>query len=276
MRARSIFASLPAWIGLTVLASGLPVAAGADGEAAERAASNQLYTEAEQALESGQHDRALSLFQQYLDFTRSRSHRPERVFWAIDRVAYLQLGVKRNPGAALVFFERMRTDPRLSDIDRGAIEEWIEVAKEWKAEDTHNGIRDAVQLFERGKRYFESGLEKENTGIAFFAHSDLHIASGYLRRFAILHDGHPRIGDVLYMLGAIRFHTRADETRWADNFYLKESIRRFPHSAVAARSYDLLRRETGRVYRSSEIPEELAESLEVYGQLALAPAAPAA
>jgi hypothetical protein len=255
-----------------------PVGADPAEEASERAQSGELYLQAEQALADGHHDRAIVLFRNYLDFTRSRAHRPERVFWAIDRVAWLQLGVKRDPDAALAFFEEIRSDPRLTEIDRGAISEWISVAREWKQEiaQAGSGPREAGVLLDRGRRYYESGLEKLKVGVAYFASADFGISSGYLRRFALLHHDHPRIGDVLFMLGAIRYHMRADEPGWSDNFYLKESIRRFPHSPLAVRSFDLLRREAGRVYKPAQLPPELAESLGIYEELARPLAPPAA
>jgi tetratricopeptide (TPR) repeat protein len=261
-------------LAIALQAPSLQAEAQTDAEAAERARSNQLFQHAEQALEHGSHDRALDLFEDYLDFTSTRLHRPERVFWAIDRVAYLYLGVKRDPDGAIAFFEKIRSDARLSDIDRGAIDEWTSVATEWRQErgQSGEGPRDAKVLFDRGKRYYDSGLEKGRMGVAYFAAADFAISGGYLRRFALLHDDDPRIGEVLYLLGSMRYRLREGDPHWSDNFNLKECIRRFPRSPVAVRCYELLRSEATRFYKPDEMPPELAESLEVYAELAHAPA----
>ncbi len=268
------FASLLAALALGAALAG---AASAATEEEERAQSAALYEKARAALERRDHSEALVLLEQYLDFTRTRAHRAERVFWAIDQAAYLHLGVKRDPAGAIAFFGRLRDDPRLSEIDRGALEEWIAVAEAWKRElaQASSPLVDAKALFERGKRFFDSGRKKSETGIVAFATADFHVADGYLRRFAILHDDHPQIGHVLYMLGAIRAYSRTDETHWNDNFYLKEAIRRFPHTEIAQRAYDLLRVEATRAYPPKGLPEELVEALGSYQDLArpLAPTA---
>ena len=261
-----------------LLAVGLPATAASAPatDTDEVALGDRLYTDAQRELEGGTPARALPLLEEYLDAGRSPT-RPEHTFWAIDRVVYVLLGVKRDPDATLAFFERIRSDARLTDIDRGAIDEGIAVASDWRAEraQTGSGLRDAATLFERGKRYFNSGLDKTQTGIPSLASAQFDLASGYLGRFAILHPRHPRIGEVLYMLGAIRFHSRADESAWSDNFYLKESIRRFPHTELANRSFDMLRREAGRAYTAPSIPPELAENLRLYQDLARLLAPPA-
>lgn len=266
---RNVFVSYLTMAAALALAVAIAAAAAAD-EAAERAESDRLYQSALSALEARDHAKALSALESYLDFTRSRAHRPERVFWAIDQAGYLYLGVKRDPAGAIAFFGRMRDDERLSELDRGALEEWIAVAEAWKQEVAHasTGIKDAKSLFERGKRFFDSGTKKNESGIPAFAQADFHVADGYLRRFAILHDAHPQIGEALYMLGAIRAHSRPDEGRWSDNFYLKEVIRRFPHTELAERSFDLLRVEATRAYPPKALPAELVESLDRYQRLA--------
>jgi hypothetical protein len=258
---------------LTFLCLPAPVAS---APSADTGGGDRLRADVQREIDAGNTAAALALLQAYLDPARS-PQRPGQTFWAIDRVAWIQMGVMRDPAAAIAYFGRLRDDARLSDIDRGAIGEWIAVAEEWKAEqaETRTGLRDATTLFDRGKRYFQSGLDKTTTGIPSLAGTQFELASGYLRRFAILHPKHPRIGDVLYMLGTIRFHSRDDESAWSDNFYLKESIRRFPHSELANRSYELLKREAGRAYKPPAMPTELAENLRLYQDLARLTAPPA-
>ena len=268
-------AGLALFLSLSLFVSS--TAQAATSEEQQRAEMNALYQSARSALESRDHARALTLLEQYLDLTRTRAHRPERIFWAIDQAGYLHLGVERDPAQAIAFFTRMRDDPRLTDLDRGAIRDWIEVAESWKQERAHAStpIDDAAALYQRGKRFFESGQKKAETGIMAFAHADYHVADGYLRRFALLHDKSPRIGEVLYMLGAMRAWSRPDEAQWTDNFYLKEVIRRFPHTELAEEAHALLRLEATRAFPPKGIPDELSESLGVYEGLArrTAPAA---
>ncbi len=184
--------------------------------------------------------------------------------------------MKRDPTNAIRFFRSVRDDALLTDLDRSAIDEWISGADDWKttqAEDS-SGIRAADQLFYRGSRYFNSGMSKEKMGGIGFARADYDIASGYLRRFALLHDKDPQIGEVLYMLGKIRGATRADPEQWSDNFFLKEVIRRFPHTQLARRSYDLLRKELTAAYHPESIPEDVVGHLNEYEELSRLSAPP--
>ncbi|HEX9814653.1 MAG TPA: hypothetical protein VGB31_06870 [Myxococcota bacterium] len=254
----------------------LPGATAVASEQEQRAQSDQLDRAVQREIERQDYTRALALLGEYLDFTRSAVHRPERVFWVIEQVGRIYLSERRDPDGALAFFTEIRKDARLSDLDRSAIDEWISVATEWKEarRDTASGVRDPAHLLDRGTRYYKSGSEKlEVTGVVALANADFDIAASYLLRFAILYNQHSRIGDVLYMLGGIRHYSHSDQEYWSDNYYLKEAIRRFPHTELAERSYKLLWSDAAGAYAQNGIPADLAERLRLYEQLAL-PAAP--
>jgi len=89
--------------------------------------------------------------------------------------------------------------------------------------------------------------------------------------FIVNFDNDERIGEVLYLMGSIRRNVRIDNLYWTENFYLKEAIRRFPHTELAIKAWEVLDEDVHFAYSGSEgdfTPPALIEMLEQYKQLA--------
>jgi len=238
--------------------------------------SDDLYRSAQLAFQRQDYDKALALFQQYLEWGRSHAHRRERVFWSLDRIGAIYLRFQRRADLAIAFFERIRTDERLNDVEKDTLEEWLEVARAWKDVGPAT-ISDAKLLFERGKKYYDSGRAKRSSPMGFATNADYNIAAGYLVPFIVHHDKDPRVGEALLMMGIIRRQSHADLEYWSDNFYLKEVIRRFPHSEIALKAWTELRSEVISAHSDAgkkTLPASQEEMLEVFHDLA-DPASPA-
>lgn len=255
-------------MGVLVLLVATSSPARAQDEADERARSDRLYEEARAQLQRQDHTAALATLERYLDFTSTPAQPPERVFWALDQVVHILLGEKRDPDAAIALFGRLRDDARLGDVDRAAIDEWISVSQEWKSQRAEKSSLDAKNLLERAHRYYESGRKKREMDMDDFAQSDFQLATGYLLQFAIHYDKRPEVVDALLMLGSIRSYLHADTDHWSDNYYLKEVIRRFPHTAQSEEAMALLREEVSRSYKAKEIPPALTDDLALYQEMA--------
>jgi len=253
-----------------------PVPAPSASETDELRKSDELYRSAQRAFQRQDYDQALALFQQYLEWGRSHAHRRERVFWSLDRIGAIYLRFQRRADLAIAFFERVRTDERLNDVERDTLAEWIEVARAWNDVGPAQ-ISNAKLLFERGKKYYDSGRAKRNSPMGLATNADYNIAAGYLVPFIAHHDQDPRVGEALLMMGIIRRHSHADDEYWSDNFYLKEVIRRFPHSETALRAWTELRSEVIATHSGAgkkALPASQEEMLKVFHDLA-DPASPA-
>jgi hypothetical protein len=79
------------------------------------------------------------------------------------------------------------------------------------------------------------------------------------------------VGEGLLMMGEIRSYTFPDPDYWVQNFYLKEVIRRFPHTPLAVRAWERMRDEITVNYSGSGgdlTPPSVVKMVETYRQLA--------
>jgi len=265
-----------AWLFLSIIVA--TNTALADSKAPPPAASadttniNELYHEAQREFARKNYEAALPLLQRCIQRSDRESAKKQRLLNAIDQVGSIYLRVNQNPDAALQFFKKFYNDNRLDDAELTAIEEWIGAATDWKRfGKLPSEIQSADQLYLLGLQYYNKGLDKLKFPMDKAGNADFHIASTYLVPFIVNFDTDPRIGETLYYMGSIRRHVIIDNMYWTENYYLKEAIRRFPHTDLAQQAWDLLQEDVNFAYSGSEgtfTPPSVQEMLQQYKKLA--------
>lgn len=234
---------------------------------------NELYLEAQRQFARKNYELALPLLKQYIVSADQETAKHHRLLNAIDQVGSIYLRVKQDPDAALAFFKTFYNDKRLSDAELDAVEEWIGAATDWKRfGKLPSEIQSADQLYLLGLQYYNKGLDKLKFPMDKGGNADFHIASTYLVPFIVNFDTDKRIGEALYYMGSIRRHVIIDNLYWTENYYLKETIRRFPHTPLAEKAWELLQDDINFAYSGSEgtfTPQSVEHMLQQYKKLAL-------
>jgi hypothetical protein len=234
---------------------------------------DSLYQQAERELSRKNYEVALPLLRQFIENSKEtpKHHKHNRLLNAIDQVGGIYLGVKQNPDAALKFFKSFYNDKRLNDAELNTIEEWIGAATDWKRfGKLPSEIQSADQLYLLGLQYYNKGLHKLTYPMDKGGNADFHIAASYLIPFIVNFDKDRRIGEALYYMGDIRRHVLIDNLYWTENYYLKETIRRFPHTPLAKKAFEVMQDDVEFAYSGSEgnfTPESMKEMLEQYRKL---------
>lgn len=230
-----------------------------------------LYRQARQALSKRDYKRSLSLFKAYLETSKEGMNRRERLIWVIDAMGRIFLRELKDIDSAEAFFQSINDDKRLNELEKEWVAEWLAVTQEWKEFGTPPSNLKKSNLFRLGKEFFEKARAKNQFPLDSRGNADFHIAASYLIPFIQKNDKDSRIGEALYMMGLIRIHSIGDGDYWTENFYLKEVIRRFPHSDLARRAWVALNDEVHAAYTGSsgdQTPDELLKVLKDYRQLA--------
>ena len=233
---------------------------------------DELYREAQRQFSRKNYEHALPLLQQYIQSSKQETSKHHRLLNAIDEVGSIYLQTKQDPDAALKFFKTFYNDKRLNDAELNAIEEWIGAATDWKRfGKLPSEIQSADQLYLLGLQYYNKGLNKLKYAMDKAGNADFHIASSYLVPFIVNFDKDPRIGEALFYMGSIRRHVIIDNLYWTENYYLKETIRRFPHTSLAEKAWDVMQDDVNFAYSGSEgnfMPESMKTMLQQYEKLA--------
>lgn len=239
---------------------------------------NELYQEAQRQFARKNFELALPLLKQYIESANQETAKQHRLLNAIDQVGSIYLRVKHDPEAALVFFKSFYNDKRLSDAELDAVEEWIGAATDWKRfGKLPSEIQSPDQLYLLGLQYYNKGLERLKFPMDKAGNADFHIAATYLVPFIVNFDTDVRIGEALYYMGSIRRHVIIDNLYWTENYYLKETIRRFPHTPLAEKAWQLLEEDTSFAYSGSEgefTPQSVKDMLQQYKKLAMPKSSP--
>ena len=232
-----------------------------------------LYREAQQHFRRKNYAEAARIFGQFLE-KEKKDRSPfvrERVFWSIDLIVRIHLRVRKNPDAALDFLKHVRKGLSLNEAQEDSIDEWVSVAKQWKKMGKlPANIKTKKELFALGEKFYRRGMSKISYPSDDTGNADFYIAATYLVPFVYNFEGSENIGKALFMLGNIRFRSWTDYEYWTENFYLKEVIRRFPHSSLAKRAYKSLEESLRAGYTGSSgenIPPSQLKMLEVYKKL---------
>jgi tetratricopeptide (TPR) repeat protein len=231
-----------------------------------------LYRKAQREFHRKNFEAALPLLKQYVEKSKKVRYKRERLFWVIDQIGRIYLREKRDPDGAIAFLKGLSDDPRFKDAELHAVEGWLSGAVEFKQLGRlPDKVRSADELFSRGEAFYKKGLALKKYPADDAGDAHFHIAAGYLVPFIVNFDKDARIGEALYMMGDIRRHSWTDSEYWSENYYLREAIRRFPHTELARRAYDLLEKDVRFGYTGSggdHTPESLLQVLRHYQRLA--------
>ena len=234
---------------------------------------DSLYREAQREFTRKNYEMALPLLQQYIESSKHKSIKRNRLLNAIDQVGGIYLRIKQNPDAALKFFKSFYNDERLNDAELNTIEEWIGAATDWKRfGKLPSEIQSADQLYLLGLQYYNKGINKLKYPMDKGGNADFHIAASYLIPFIVNFDNDKRIGETLFYMGDIRRHVLIDNLYWTENYYLKETIRRFPHTPLASKAFEVMQDDVEFAYSGSEgnfTPDSMKEMLDQYRKLSL-------
>lgn len=233
---------------------------------------DSLYHQAQRQFHRRNYRRALPLLLSYVEKSKTQRHRRERLIGVIDQIGRIYLRERKDPDEAIAFFMKLSKSKRLNDAEYHVLEEWLAGANEWKRyRDFPEDVKSVDALFERGQLFFRKGLSKQkfrgdDTGDAHF-----NIAACYLVPFIINFDKDPRIGEALFMMGVVRHNSWEDTEYWSENFYLREVIRRFPHTPLAEKAFKMLDSDVHFGYSGSSgdhTPKSLLRMLEQFKRLA--------
>jgi hypothetical protein len=232
----------------------------------------ELYHEAQRQFARKNYELALPLLERFIQTATSQDSKHNRLLNAIDQVGSIYFRVKFDPDAALKFFKSFYNDKRLNEAELNSIEEWIGAATDWKRfGKLPSEIQSADQLYLLGLQYYNKGLDKLKYPMDKGGNADFHIAASYLVPFIVNFDTDPRIGEALYYMGSIRRHVIIDNFYWTENYYLKEAIRRFPHTPLAQKAWEVMQDDIDFAYSGSEgtfTPQSMKTMLQQYKKLA--------
>ncbi len=255
-----------------ILALSLPIASGA------RAASEspeKILEESQQLFHKNDHDGALAALKKYFSKVVTEPKRKVKAklrFLAIAAMGRIYLQFKKDPAGAIEWFEKIKKTEGLTDAEDDILSGWIAAAQDWiklgKFPDAKMG---ESELFDLGKKYYESGLKKQKFTVDQAGAADFSIASTYLVPFTVQFDKSPKIGDALFMMGDMRRRLWTSNRFWSENYYLSEAIRRFPGTPLAVKSYEALREDVEFAYTGSSgnhTPQSWIELLDVLKKMA--------
>ena len=232
------------------------------------------YREAQREFSKKNYPAALKLFEKFVFDNKDSKDKyiKTRVLWSVDIVARIHLKVNKDVDKASAFLNKIIKMKNLNDAEFDSIQEWISVANEWKKLGKRpKDIKTKDELFTLGKKYFEKGLNDKLASKSSLSNPNLYIAAMYLVPYVYNYDDSKHIDEALLMLGSIRLRSWNDYDYWTENFYLKEVIRRFPHTKIARKAYDLLEEGIRMGYTGSageSTPPSQVEMLKTYKKLA--------
>ena len=230
-----------------------------------------LYQSSQLKFHSKNYKEALPLLFEYIQKNIEQNNKRERLLWVMDQIGMIYLRVLKRPEDAVAFFNRMGKDKRLNEAEENTVQEWLGAAQDWAKRNPDIEKLDRESLFLNGKKYFQDGLKLSKKPDNENGNGYFHISANYLIPFIRNHDSDPRIGEALLMLGTVKSFTHHDMDFWSENFYLKEVIRRFPHSVEAKKSFERLEQEIHFGYSGSggdHTPPSVLTMLERYRELA--------
>ncbi|UCE06060.1 MAG: tetratricopeptide repeat protein [bacterium] len=234
---------------------------------------NRLYHQAQTYFYNKQYDQALTAFNKYIHESKNLETDQPRILWCIDQIGRIYLREKRDPEAAIQFFNDMLKDHRLTEAEEDDISSWIAAAEDWQSVGKFPKMtQDPTEQFELGAMYFKAGMRKLQAPMDKAGNADFAIAQSYLLPFIINNDHDKRIGEALYMMGEIRRRLWNDVTFWAENYYFTEVIRRFPHTPLAWKAYQSFEEDVHFGYSGSGgdfTPESVVKMLKAYKALAM-------
>lgn len=142
---------------------------------------------------------------------------------------------------AIDWLEKQERNTQLNDAQLDAVSEWIAVIKSWqKFGMIPLHISSPKELFTLGKTSFDRGMglndfNRDTTGDRY-----LQTALVYLIPYVVNYKNAADYPEVLFMLGQIRSASRTELGTWSEHFYLKQLIKKFPHTSMSWKAYQIL------------------------------------
>lgn len=231
----------------------------------------RLYHDAQREYRRGNYAQALPALQHAWKRSAESPATRDKRLAILDEIGRIYLRERHDPKGAVAFFTAVSRDDDLTEAEQDTVDEWVSAAREWEALGAFPAeIQDADRLFTLGKQYHQLGItQRRHDGTT--RNAQLHIAASYLVPFVVHYDRDPRIGEGLFMMGEIRSYTFPDPDYWVQNFYLKEVIRRFPHTPLAVQAWERMRDEITVNYSGSGgdfTPPSVVKMVETYRHLA--------
>ncbi|WP_455207354.1 hypothetical protein [Kaarinaea lacus] len=233
---------------------------------------DELYHQAQREFMRANYPVALEYMEQFIERSKKEKLTSEKLVILIDKVGFIYLRVRHDPVKAIGFFKKIEKELAYSEEVSNVVEEWLGAAIEWQQFGTlPEEVKDPDKLFALGKSYYDKGTAKLRYPMDTSGNANFHIAASYLIPFIAHYDDHASIADALLMMGNIRRHITLDPEYWTENFYLKEVIRRFPHTDVAQKAYQAFEESVRFGYSGSagdSTPPSMIKMLEEYRVLA--------
>lgn len=222
---------------------------------------NKSYKNAERAYERRDFAMALSQYHSFLKLAETLPHRDERVIRAIDHIGRIYISIRHEPMLAVRLLERFVDHPGLNEAENEELHEWIEIARQRvEAKDPPDKITNPGELFRRGKMHFSEALKGEGSRSG---KKHFELSESYLLAFIDRFENHGFVPEAYYMLGVIDKNI-ITQNKWAEHFYLKEAIRKAPHTQTAKKAYELLYKEIHSEYTkdgADQIPASIEKTL---------------
>ncbi|NDG84535.1 MAG: hypothetical protein EBX52_05775 [Proteobacteria bacterium] len=234
-----------------------------------------LLARSQEQFQKEDHDGALTTLQKYfsrLVTTPKQKAKTRLRFFAIAAMGRIYLQYKHDPKGAVGWFEKLKSDPSLTEAEQDIVGGWITAAKDWIALGKFPSTTSTEQeLFDTGKRYYEAGLKKQKFPMDQAGTADFSIAQSFLVPFLVHFDKSKNASEVLFMMGDMRRRLWTDNRFWSENHYLTEAIRRFPNTPIAVRAFDALKEDVEFAYSGSSgvnVPKSWEDLLSVLDRLA--------
>ena len=244
-------------------------------QATQTSSSDALLLKSQEQFQREDHDGALTSLQNY--FSKIvRTPKPKAKsrlrFLALAAMGRIYLQHKRDPHGAILWFEKLKNDPSLTEAEQDSVNGWIAAAKDWiKLGKFPSETSSETELFEIGKRYYESGLKKQKFTMDQAGTADFSIAQSFLVPFLVHYDKSKNVEEGLFMMGDMRRRLWTDSRFWSENHYLSETIRRFPNTPLAVKAYEALKDDVEFAYSGSggiHVPKSWQDLLAVLDQMA--------
>jgi len=212
----------------------------------------QLYHQGQMFYLKKNYQKALPIFLNFINSTRDDLANRKQLLNAIDQVSRIYLREYKDPEKVIIFLQGFDHDNRLNDAERDVISEWISVSRAWKKSGKmSHSIKSGSELYRLGAKYYKEGMKKLRYPEDDSGNANFQIAATYLIPYIYNFSNGKNIGSALFMMGNIHYRSWVDREYWTDNFYLKEAIRRFPHTALSRKSYMALKESIHFAYSGS-------------------------
>jgi len=216
--------------------------------------------------------KALPLLEKFVEKSLTHKMAGVNYFEVLDQIGTVYLWQQKEPDKALDFFRKMSRQSDFSEAASDTVSEWIWAVTDWtRSKKAPGSITEPDRLFRLGEDTYKRGIRQIRSHHNKSAQAQFDIAANYLVYFIKNNAHHEQIGRALLMMADARNRVWSGQQHWAGTFYLKEVIRRFPHSAISRKAASLLSKRIKSVYQSIpgyHTPPSVVKMLEHFTKLA--------